>query len=111
MIVLAVPGIAEGLAEPQRLQAVAALLGVLIFGVIVLVAERRNHSQEAVPPGRASALTSLDPPREVRRGPAAAVPISSAREAAAVAEPVDPYPVPFLGRPETGADAPPVVEG
>lgn len=110
MIVYAVTGIAEGLTDQQRLQAVAALLGVLVFGVIVLVAERRNHSHEAVPPGRSSALMSPDPPRQVRRAPATTVPIPSAREAAGLAEPVDPYPMPFLAHSETGPEVPPVVE-
>jgi hypothetical protein len=104
-----VSGIAVGLTDQQRLQGVAALLGVLVFGVIVLVAERRNHGHEVVPPGRTSALDIPEPPRDVRRAPASAVPIPSAREAAGVAEPADPYPVPFLGA-EAGADAPPLAE-
>jgi predicted lipid-binding transport protein (Tim44 family) len=102
-------GIAEGLTDPERLQAVAALLGVLVFGVIVLVAERRNQTHEVVPPGHSSALASPDSPRQVHRAPATAVPIPSAREAAGVAEPADPYPTPFLGA--EAADAPPLGEG
>lgn len=82
----------------QRLELIAVVLGVLVFIVIVLIVERRNSGGEVMPPGR----TALDPQRpSVRRAPASAVPIASARVAADTPAAAAPYAVPFL------ADAPP----
>ena len=96
MVGLGVSVLAEGLSGDQRLQLVAALLGVLVFGVVVLVVERRNHGHEVTPPGMTARDAPRPPPRQVYRPPAQSVPTLSAR-AAADEEPEDnPYPVPFV---------------
>ncbi|HEY8740284.1 MAG TPA: hypothetical protein VIN56_06805 [Candidatus Dormibacteraeota bacterium] len=97
MLVSSVMVLGLDLTGEQRLELVAVVLGVLVFVVIVLVVERRNSGGEVMPPGR----TALDPQRPtVRRAPATAVPIASARVAADTPAAAY-YAVPFL------ADAPP----
>ena len=110
MVGLAVSVLADGLSGEQRLQLVAALLGVLVFGAVVLVVERRNQGHEVTPPGMTPRDTSRqDPrpaPRQVYRPPAQSVPTLSARTAAD-AEPSDhPYPVPFVSGAGTESEPP-----
>jgi hypothetical protein len=93
--------LSEGLPGGQLLQLIAVLLGLLVFLAIVLVVERRNSPHEAVPPGRSALEAQSRPP--IRRGPAAAVPIASARAAADTVRPANPYPVPFVAEPPTEA--------
>ncbi|MEA2682891.1 MAG: hypothetical protein QOK05_1219 [Chloroflexota bacterium] len=100
MRVYTVFGLAEGLSGQQRVQLVAILLGIVVFIAIVLVVERRNAHHEAVPPGVTAGLAALDPPRQVRRPPATAIPIASARETADRLRTPEPYPVPFLAEVE-----------
>ena len=102
---------AAGLTGEQKLQLVAVLLGVLVFGVVVLMVERRNHGHEAAPPGMTARDAPRPAPRQVYRPPARSVPTMSAR-AAADEEPIaSPYPVPFVNPGEapaaSGSAAPP----
>lgn len=98
--------IADAFSGAGRLQLVAVLLGILVFGVIVLLVERRNSSHEATPPGLAGALPGPAASRaQVYRPPAAAVPIASARDAAETTGTEAPYPVPFLAGPAATEDA------
>lgn len=96
--------VADAFSGQGRLQLVAVLLGILVFGVIVLLVERRNSSHEAAPPGLTGALQPPPVQRQVYRAPAAAVPIASARDAAESKSPADPYPVPFVN--PAGTDEP-----
>jgi hypothetical protein len=88
-----------GLSGGQLVQLIAVLLGLLVFAAIVLVVERRNAHHEAVPPGRTALEVPLRSP--VRRAPAGAVPIASARVASDTVAPANPYPVPFVADPPT----------
>jgi hypothetical protein len=108
MIGLGVSALAEGLSGEQRLQVVAVLLGVLVFGVVVLVVDRRNHGQEATPPGMTAPPAQRPEPRAIYRPPPRPVPTISARAAADEDPPANPYPVPFVGDagPEPVAIAP-----
>jgi hypothetical protein len=96
MIAYGFLALAEGLSGQQRLALVAVLLGVLVFGAVVLLVEHRNVTHETPPLG----LSAMEPVRrDIRRGPAVAVPIPSARIAADAPEPTRPYTVPFLDAP------------
>jgi hypothetical protein len=91
MVTPAVRAFADGLSGAQRLQVVAVLLGLLVLVAVVLLAERRNHGEEVVPPG----MTPAPSPRQVYRPPARVVPTLAGR-AAEVEVPGEPYPVPFI---------------
>ncbi|HEV1997792.1 MAG TPA: hypothetical protein VGR61_06640 [Candidatus Dormibacteraeota bacterium] len=96
MLAPAVVPVADAFTGAERLQLVAVLLGILVFGIVVLIVERRNSSHEAAPPGLTGVLHPPAPPRQVYRPPANAVPVASARDAAESPSPDAPYPVPFL---------------
>ena len=100
---------AAGLTGEQKLQLVAVLLGVLVFGIVVLMVERRNHGHEAAPPGMTARDAPRPVPRQVYRPPARSVPTMSARTAADEDPSTNPYPVPFVNAaeaPPAGAPAP-----
>ena len=86
---------AEGLTGEQRLQLVAVLLGVLVFGAVILVVERRNHGHEATPPGMTARELPRPAARQVYRPPSRSVPTMSTRPGAVEEAPANPYPVPF----------------
>jgi len=98
---------AAGLTGDQKLQLVAVLLGVLVFGIVVLMAERRNHGHEAAPPGMTARDAPSVAPRQVYHPPARSVPTMSARVAADEEAPANPYPVPFVKGAEAESPAEP----